>query len=147
MSIDDLIARLEAATQGNRELDAWLDAAIHGRDVVRVEGDFSLETWHTPGRYWYDAVHFADPPNYTTSIDTALRLLPEWASFELQQSASGPPTFTRCRLLDWHRSPTGFDPGNEWKCEGNRPLSINICVAALRARAATDKDKSDRSQT
>lgn len=80
--------------------------------------------------------HPRNLPHYLTSLEAALRLIPEWASFELQQSAAGHPTFTRCRLHDWRRSPRAFDPDNEWKSEGSRPLQVNVCLAALRAHQA-----------
>lgn len=71
---------------------------------------------------------------FTASIDDALSLLPEHFSYELTQSAVEPLALSRVRLWDWRRGPTGIDPGNEWKAEGNRPLVINICIAALKLR-------------
>lgn len=112
--LQELIARLEAATEGSPELDRAIERAIHD------SGPYPLTT-----------------PGYTRSIDAALTLLPEWASFELTRSAAGPPTFTRCRLWNWHRGPLMIDRDNEWKAEGNRPLPINICIAALKAIDST----------
>ncbi len=114
MPFNELIARLEAASEGSTELDRAI------RDAVRLPRDDGSEAFP-----------------YTSVMDAALELLPRWASYELTRSAAGPPTFTRCRLWDWRCGPLMSDPGNEWKSEGNRPLPINICIAALMARQAT----------
>lgn len=129
-NIAALIERLEQATEGSRELDGDIAETLElqKNKAPRMHGigggaAFALSAGHC----WI-------APRYTTSIDAALTLLPEWASCELTRSAAGPPTFTRAVLWDWRRSPTGFDPGNEWRAEGNRSLPMNICIAALRAR-------------
>jgi hypothetical protein len=110
MSDAELIARLDAATEGSAELDQAISICLTGQG----------ESYRP----------------CTRNIDSALTLLPGWASFELTRSAAGSPTFTRCRLWDWRRSPLMSDPGNEWKSEGNRPLPINICIASFLIRAA-----------
>lgn len=63
----------------------------------------------------------------------ALLLVPPHYSYELTQSAVEPPALSRCRLWDWRRSPRALDHENEWKAEGNQPLSTNICIASLMA--------------
>ena len=85
--------------------------------------------WPDGRRETYD-YGFARP--YTSSIEAALTLVPENFSYELTQSMVEPPRFARARLWDWRRGPTGIDPSNEWKAEGNRPLAVNICIAALK---------------
>lgn len=147
MTYADLIARLEAVTEGNQLLDVeiaralgwkcWAEEADIGSSAwLAADSASRMGDWH--GLNWGDAAGTArgDCHNwpFTTSNDAALTLLPEWASFELTRSAAGEPTFTRCRLWDWRRCATGVDPGNEWKSEGNRPLPINICIAALKTR-------------
>ena len=67
----DLIARLQAAGEGSRELDAEIALAIGWR-----EGHVGQE------RCWYDPNDRmrALPERFTTSLDAALTLLPEGAS-------------------------------------------------------------------
>lgn len=136
MTVADLIARLEAAAEGSRELDAHIDAVINGRDVIRVEGDFSLATRHTPGRYWYDSVHFADAPNYTTSIDAALTLIPE--GFAVRDFSIWPGCRPTVRILGTHRERDGLYWHNgtdgRWEAQGATP-ALALCIAALKARA------------
>lgn len=151
ITLDTVLARLEAATEPSRGLDAliWL-WAILPRDGVGLDGDSLAPGYHfayhlhTDGTVDILANNGGDPPSlvgmrresplFTASIDQAATLLPEWMSYELTGSAAGPPTFTRARLWDWRRGPLMSDPGNEWKSEGNRPLPINLCIAALNAR-------------
>ncbi len=132
LSLASLIARLEKATGTDRELDIAICIAV---------SDYS----ETAFRQWkgarpkgssptlYDFLSSCLSSRYTGSIDAAMTLVPEYISSELTSSAAG--AFTRCRLWDWRRSPTMSDPGNEWKSEGNRPLVVNICIAALKAVA------------
>jgi hypothetical protein len=125
MSIDqeaDLIARLENATGPDRELDA---------DIMyfEIERGTGIKVTRIPS--------LTETANhYTRSLDAALTLVPEGYSYELTQSAVEPPAFSRCRLWDWRRGPLAIDPGNEWKAEGNRPLTVNTLIACLRLRAA-----------
>lgn len=65
MDVDDLITRLEAATEGGRELDALIGNAV-GR---------------TPDG-WVNYPH-AYEKHYTTSVDAALTLMPEGRAFAL----------------------------------------------------------------
>lgn len=133
--LDDLITRLEAASEGSRELDADIFIAVTPgvADAGRVDRDRGLVGWWPKDRPYQSA---REVPHYTESFDAARTLMPPNFSFEATQSAAGPPTFTRCRLWDWRRGPLMADPGNEWKSGGNRPLPLNACIAALKARRA-----------
>lgn len=142
MNINELIARLEAATEGSPVLGGQVLAACRDATLLSVTNyvdkiSIAIRS-HSHGEI-YEIERLLNP---TLSIDAALTLLPEWASFELQQSAHGLITFTRCRLHDWRRSLIMFDPGNEWKSEGDRPLPINIVIAALKARASDVGERS-----
>ena len=68
--IEELIARLEAATGPDRELDA----AIAGTDAATAQ-------WHSED----------ETPFYTASIDAALTLVPVGWSYEARQGPSGQP--------------------------------------------------------
>lgn len=129
--IEELIARLEKATGPDRELDAEIASAVGWcpRDGYTRQSDNS---WRSPSG---DISGVTWAPQYTASIDAARTLVPENFSFELTQSAVEPPAMARARLWDWRRGPLAVDPGNEWKSEGNRPLAIALCIAALKARA------------
>lgn len=91
--MNDLIAKLEAASEGNRELD--LDIAIILGDFV-VKNDDEYENalfdkhgmgYGTEGQW----KHFEDQlPHYTTSLDAALTLVPEgweWQIFSDDQAS------------------------------------------------------------
>lgn len=123
----ELIERLEKATGPDRELDAIIMRAIYpelGDTMVTDTG------WCVGGDH--DAPSKSRP--YTASVDAALTLVPDGHSYELTKSAAS--NFSRAELWNWRRSPPASDHGNEWKSEGNRPLAINIIIAALRARAS-----------
>lgn len=128
-----LAERCEKATGPDRELDGLIFKALEQRekDMWTTFGDDNV--WHR--RDPQDHAAFDPPLSYTKSIEAAKTLLLDWMSIEMTESAPE-PQFTRCRIWDWRRSPTMLDPGNEWKAEGNRPLPLNICAAALRARAS-----------
>lgn len=85
----DIIARLEAATEGGRELDAAIFRLIgltdrqerHCRDWCRMDGRTDL----TRDRY-IDAW----AKDYTTSIDAAMTLLPEGWDWKIISRAHSP---------------------------------------------------------
>ena len=144
MTREELIARLEKAPKGSDEMDAHILAYFVGDGALVAQSRFNGAWCVYKGtnragepRLWEpdyrDKVRTKLP--WSQSLDAALTLVPEHHSYELTQSAVEPPRFARARLWDWRRSPTGFDPGNEWKSEGNRPLTIAVCSAALKAGA------------
>lgn len=96
--------------------------------------------WIAPNGVSYHGNTFAGPPKFTTSLDSAVTLVPENRSFELTFSAAGDGALRRARLWDWRRSATGLDPGNEWLTTG-KTLPLALCAAALRARAALANDR------
>jgi hypothetical protein len=142
-SLDDgnaeLIARLEAATEPSRALDAAIEVEVRRFQAYAAGlNDDQRAKWQpigTKGEVCEGGTRY-HAPSYTFSVDIALSLLPGYISVELTISAAGPPTFTRARLWDWRRGPLMSDPNNEWKADGNRPLPVNICIAALKAREA-----------
>lgn len=136
----ELAERCERATKSDRELDALVWAVVVAPAGAYVEQSRFNGEWciylgvdrKGEAAIWEYRKREHRPQPVTSSIDAALALLPDHMSSELTRSAAS--EFTRCRLWDWRRSPTMSDPGNEWKAEGNRPLPLNICAAALRAR-------------
>ena len=140
--MDALIAELERATEGSRELDARIMAVTRempsdaqkwlrewdGR--IDVFEQTKVAAFHTRGAvscYW-------DPPEYSTSLDAALTLVPEgWAW--LVRSGDGEsfanltrgsvPVMANGRQIntDWQENPT-YAP----------TPALALCIASLKAR-------------
>lgn len=107
----DLIAKLESATEGSRELDALIWQAL-GNPVPR-RPDWP---YHVPA------------PTWTTSIDAALSLVPEgweWA-LEFNQNNDETAWVATCRM---------GDPMLFIEPEAATP-ALALCIAALKAREA-----------
>ena len=143
---DDLIARLERATEGSRELDAEIAVAVRSLDT---EGDKSLPKWagknypiwraRPDGRV--ECVHTDgtgslnwSPLHYTTSIDAALSLVPEpkklaWGVGTMKRDGDPKITYAaNCRRFG------RIDAGQPlFDAEAATP-ALALCIAALRAR-------------
>ena len=105
----ELIARLEAASEGSRELDEAIHSFIgsphDGRGLVSFP--------------W---------PSYTTSLDAALMLVPEgWVVEDLFIGADK----TSCVDLLFSGKPAANGSAN------TAPLAV--CIAALKARASKER--------
>lgn len=74
----DLIARLEAATEGSRELDI---------DIGELQGFI----WQDGGWCGADG-DFRELPSYTTSLDAAMTLVPEGLEWMVSNRAKRPHT-------------------------------------------------------
>lgn len=127
----DLIAKLEDATEGSRELDAEISAAIgnvvepcgandwavlYGTKIVEgSEGRLEDEDWR-------------ELEHYTTSLDAALTLVPEGYLWQIKQAV-------QCCALVWalevdyddHPVPTGYSTTHP---------ALALTIAALKARSA-----------
>lgn len=141
----ELIARLEAATEGSRELDcliAWCvgwkrwtpsDAKAHGTTHKKHGG------WIHPddvrdGRIVWDSLHgteiWRDPPSYTVSLDAARALVPDGYDWRVGcLVGGGRPIFnavvTTPELAAWN-----WDTG----CDSAAGPAMALCIAALKAR-------------
>jgi hypothetical protein len=114
---NDLIARLEAATEGSRELDIAVGRAAgeevdlerdqHGRPLFRLARD----AWGIL-------------PHYTTSLDAALTLVPEG---HLHWYVGRWPIGYRAEICRHHQTPPHIP------MIGATP-ALALCIAALRAR-------------
>lgn len=120
MSVEKLIAKLEAAPGGSRELDSLVSLVKDGKNPA----DYRINP------QFYDCIL-----PYTTSIDTAITLVTENLSYELTFSAAGDGAMRRARLWDWRRGPLAIDPKNEWAAVA-KTLPLALCIAALKARKA-----------
>lgn len=103
----ELIAKLEKAEAGSRELDACIAEMLSPSDDPA-----------------YDAMLYGDyPPRYTTSIDAALTLVPERTQLALNRTGFEDQADTCRAEVDWSNS-TWADT-----------LPLALCIAALKARA------------
>ena len=152
----ELIAKLEAATEGSRSLDAmiWLASQPQAtQERSHMLGDYRFrEMCVQHGRLQWEMTH--DPLRYTTSLDSALTLVPEgdwngeisWHFGELRKGG-----YVELNLANpaW-KTPDGFDlslpPDAHAACVNSyedqepdnfnaRPLALALCIAALKARA------------
>ena len=105
---DNLIARLEAATEGSRELHA----------------ETAGLRWNSVGFYYHQNGVDHTGPNYTTSLDAALTLVPEEFDWTLGHTNSG---------LTIHAQ-----VGPKIECFADTP-ALALCIAALKAREANDE--------
>jgi len=111
--IATLIARLEAATAGSRELDSAISRAVG--DVTAIE----LCTDH--GR-------IVGCPAFTASIDAALALVPEGKDW----------TVRSCAVMA--EVDIGED---EWISVNAATPALALCIAALRVRIQAAQERSD----
>ena len=130
----DLIEQLEAATEGSRELDACVWVAVNGKgQPMKKVGPPSYKEPRffcnpDPGIDWigYDLLRIA--PNYTTSLDAALTLVPEgmkWCISDLGQIGAE----------DWAFAGVYGSPMVGSECDTNaRTPALALCIAALKAR-------------
>ncbi len=150
MDVTDLISRLEAATEGSRELDALIWVSTLPKSGVALDGIPRLEGWF----FEYDAeedgavnqyiVKPGEPrhhtgrvkrksPLFTFSLDSALTLMmPGWILDELGDDAAGQPGAMEiigatCQISDGAQHEFQFQART-------RPLAV--CGAVFRARAA-----------
>ncbi len=112
MKLPELIAKLEAATEGSRELDVAIYA--FDRPVPAVE----LEPRH---QHNFDLMK---APRYTTSIDAALTLVPEGWAYQLNMLFE-----PNCRQEAIVWTPSNLSP-----VSGAHTMPLALCIAALKAR-------------
>lgn len=131
MTGSTLIAKLEAATEGSRTLDCeiafldgWRCKTIAGEG--QSCGDDGLY-WKKGDRTWTMQDGDSYPPNYTTSIDSAMTIVP-WLTMRIDISGS----FNDIEM--YSRDPV-HPACKSVTVEGSRPLALTICIAALKARA------------
>lgn len=129
-----LIAKLEAATEGSRELDVEIFAEIDGRDLRR-DGDVLLARSRKPPHdecvlmRWANGVahEWQKTPHYTTSLDAALTLVPE--GFDIDQIHKRQQPEMGGRM--WYATIRGW---SVFRSDYQRTLPLALCIAALRAR-------------
>lgn len=127
----DLIANLEAAAEGSRELDQQIAEATGW--VVRYYGDidqFLATKIRANGEGFTHEL-----PRYTASIDAALTLVPEgwrWQAGRYSIDAD----HCRCELAEIGQV-GGFGMGIKVRVQAaGKTVPLAICIAALKARSA-----------
>lgn len=80
--MDELIARLEAATGPSREFDGEI-ALLLGWTFQKMKGD-ARQYWRRPGVKEYYLRANEGPPPYTASVDHAETLVPDRCGYEVR---------------------------------------------------------------
>ncbi len=140
----NLLERLEAAKGPSRELDAWIDLVLYAEKVGASDESIARDLEYVTGRR--DGIAgetVADAVNrttsalgYTSSIDAALTLVPEGHDVRLiwlDKSCSAE--------LEARECPPGWGGSVNPMFRGaSAVLAIALCIACLRARAATQRE-------
>lgn len=95
-----LLARVEAATGGDREMDGDIAKTVLGWTCVKMKGD-AKPYWRSPEQQREYYLRSADgPPRYTSSLDATVALVkklrPDWnvvSGHSWMLSSTHPPTF------------------------------------------------------
>ncbi len=147
MLMTDLIARLEAAPEGSRILDARI-AVTACIDMPTPMGDASpyLKMPHKldecePGTYWLvqrSGMSLLTAPHYTTSLDAALTLVPEgWRGKLLIGDWSDGQRPEQDRAALWNNDDGARESVFGVGSSAATP-ALALCIASLRAREKSD---------
>ncbi len=125
--MDEIINRLEAATEGSQELDCEIGMAL-GWTVERPYEH--VERWANPDG---SVLYRSFPWSYTTSLDAALTLIPARTEHTKERSyqidAIG---FERCYAAAYR--------DGDWFHGISRTPALALVIAALRARAKANQE-------
>lgn len=128
---DELIERLEKASGPDRRLDfdIWFAASPEGKierewpqDQLKMPWDQWFENWKS------DRSAF---PDYTTSIDAAVTLVPEGFAWQVCQENFG-------RAESWSRDGGRLSATTQVRADRCATPAIALCIAALKARAKAE---------
>jgi hypothetical protein len=137
--MEDLIARLQAATGPDRELDAAIEAMVDGPEVRAAGGDIianeaGICRWQEPPPHGSGTGQWrAARLRYTALVDAALTLVPDGTGWTL---SGGVMEICTAGI----KAPPTGDPDGWWVLKGTgsspkRQPALALCIAALRARA------------
>lgn len=130
MTLSQIIAELEAAKEGSRELEAKIFAVTadkNSREFWRWRGIHSTKTT-TDAEAWQSFCRKRSP-FYTHSLDAALSLLAKGTLWAVIDMEDGP-----IARLCWPNPDGGFVGGYHEAYAATPALAL--CLAALKARAA-----------
>ena len=123
-AIRKLIADLEDATEGSRDLDARI--AIESGWIFMAAWVLKAEYWMAP-----DEIEHSEPPQYTTSLDAADALGPEgWDIAQLWQAVE-----PKDRPW-WGISLRRDEPYSVLTVHGAKTKALARCIPALKAMLA-----------
>lgn len=143
MSISELIEKLEKAESGDRFLDAAIAVATFetisaDEDLIYAKAVVPSDKC-TPGTFWRvsrSGMSLRTSERYTSSVDSALSLVPEGWAYQILHTSSLPYVSGKTHSAHikamseygWHDTPN-------WTGDAySAPLAI--CLAALKARFA-----------
>lgn len=128
--LSQLIERVEAATEGSRELDGSIYIAVNipPEKVGRIDQLDGCVGWWPKGAPYVSAI---EVPPYSTSIDAALTLLPD--SLRVNWAGECPDRRWFCELIERNGPYVG---PRLWAATA--PLAL--LAAILRARQAADTE-------
>ncbi len=126
--MEELIATLERAEEGSRELDAEIEALLTGWVPAHLCSDNTRRSYGVGGLHRLDdgsnlmVVDFKHAPHYTTSSDAALTLVPEGFDWDICFRGGG-------------NRRSYFATVGVYKSGDPRPTpALALCIAALKAR-------------
>jgi hypothetical protein len=122
-----LIAKLEAAEAGSRELDAEIVMALRGKipDAISTPNLYPNTLLYRNDEIAPGALEWVNVPGYTASIDAALTLVPEGWVWKCQDK----PAVACVADSKWAQKEI-----YQLKGISSTP-ALALCIAALRARA------------
>lgn len=132
MTLTELTAKLEQATEPSVDLDIEIWCAINGQERQTESIRFDAG-----GRGILRS--YTNIPPYTASLDAALTLVPKHISYELVWSAAGDGAMRRARMWDWRRGPLMVDRANNFEGVA-KTLPLATCIAALKAGGQSEFD-------
>jgi hypothetical protein len=130
--MNDIIERLEKAEWPYIELERDLALAL-GWKHVRTDGHDEPFAWQAP-----DGTHHDEYPDWLTSIDAAMTLVPEGRKVTLEHEPNcgfAMAGYAQARVYEPNKR-DGFSVAEA------STLALALCIAALKARASMDR--SDR---
>lgn len=132
MSIADLTARLEAAHEGSKALNAAIADIVDGWPVWReTDPEWRVAPNGAP-------VHLKTvAPPYTTSIDAALTLLPDDFSIGLLWDQDERASQASVGIDALAGFPLAVSAAKSIKRQ--HAVALALCIAALKARAAVEQ--------
>ncbi len=141
--LNDLIDKLVEAKEGTRELDAEIHCYVHPQRTItpKLQKGYTIMDTGDPqrnsslARSPYLSGRRGPSPQYTTSIDAALRLLPEITGDNVKNGKG---------TVDWMLAKTNGGmtihacAGSMEKSFGETP-ALALCIAALKSREEVEK--------
>lgn len=136
--MQELIAQLQVATEGERGLDLAIQTATSGKPWYWMDSFQSVITWDQYGK-GAPGNPVATLERFTSSIDDALMLVPE--GWQWQSSNRAPkPHAGRAYIHNGELIYAGMSAAKNPKYRHEEATAatpaIALCIAALRARSA-----------